>query len=175
MKATMLVPVEEYLRTTYHPDCDYVDGEVLERNLGEHDHSDLQTELAHYFRSRRKQWRLHAVVEQRVQVAPTRFRIPDICVMKGGGPYPPIFREPPFICIEILSKDDSLRSTQKRIDDYLKFGVPNVWVVDPTDRRAWTYSLEGNREVRDGVLRTENPSIEVSLAEVFAGLDDTGT
>ena len=47
MKATMLVPVEEYLRTSYRPDRDYVDGEVLERNLGEHDHSDLQTELAY--------------------------------------------------------------------------------------------------------------------------------
>src|ERR1700722_17541010 len=68
MKATTLVPVEEYLRTSYRPDCDYVDGEVLERNVGEHDHSDLQTELAYYFRARRKQWRLHAVVEQRVQI-----------------------------------------------------------------------------------------------------------
>jgi hypothetical protein len=46
-----------------------------------------------------------------------------------------------------------------------------MWVFDPFDRRAWTYSLEGSREVQDGVLRTENPSIEVSLAEVFAGLD----
>jgi Uma2 family endonuclease len=172
MKATMLVPVEEYLRTTYYPDCDYVDGEVLERNVGEHDHSDLQSELVYYFRLRRKQWRLHAVVEQRVEVAPARFRIPDVCVMKGGGPYPAIFRQPPFICIEILSKKDSLVSMQKRIDDYLKFGVNYVWVFDPSDRRVWTYSLEGSREVKDGVLRTENPSIEVLLAEVFAGLDD---
>ncbi len=172
MKAPVLVPVEEYLRTTYRPDCDYVDGEVLERNVGEHDHSDLQSELVHYFRSRRKRWRLHAVVEQRVQVAPNRFRIPDVCVLKGGGPYPSIFREPPFICIEVLSKDDTLRSVQRRIDDYLKLGVPHVWVFDPSDRRVWTYSIEGSRELKDGVLRTENPAIEVSLAEVFAGLDD---
>jgi Uma2 family endonuclease len=172
MEAPVLVPVEEYLRTSYRPDCDYVDGEVLERNLGEHDHSDLQTELAVYFRTRRKQWRLHAVVEQRVQVAPTRFRIPDVCVVKAPGPYPPIFHEPPFICIEVLSKDDSLRSVQRRIDDYLNFGVPYVWVVDPIDRRVWAYNLEGNREVKDGVLRTENPAIEVSLVEVFAGLDE---
>jgi hypothetical protein len=74
MKAATLVPLEEYLRTTYRPDCDYVDGEVLERNGGEHDHSDLQSEIVHYFRTRRKQWKLHAVVEQRVQVAERRFR-----------------------------------------------------------------------------------------------------
>jgi len=93
-------------------------------------------------------------------------------VMQGGGPYPPIFREPPFICIEVLSKKDTLLSTQKRIDDYLKFGVPYVWVFDPIDRRVWTYSADGSREVKDGALRTENPAIEVSLSEIFGGLDD---
>ena len=31
----MLIPVDEYLRTSYRPDCDYVDGEVLERNSGD--------------------------------------------------------------------------------------------------------------------------------------------
>ena len=172
MKSATLVSVEEYLRTSYRPDCDYVDGEVLERNVGEHDHSDLQTELASYFRMRRKQWKLHAVVEQRVQVKATRFRIPDVCIVKGAGPHPAIFGEPPFICIEVISKDDSLLSMQKRIDDYLKFGVPYVWVFDPIDRRVWTCSLDGKQEVKDGILRTENPSIEVLLAEVFAGLDD---
>jgi Uma2 family endonuclease len=175
MKATMLVPVEEYLRTTYRPDRDYVDGEVLERNLGERDHSKLQREFILYLGTRAKQLGIHVFPEQRVQVSTQRFRIPDICVVLGQEPEDQIFHEPPFICIEILSKDDTVRSIQKRIDDYLKFGVPNVWVIDPADRRAWTYSLDGNREVRDGVLRTENPSIEVSLTEVFAGLDDTGT
>jgi Uma2 family endonuclease len=174
MKATMLVPVEEYLRTTYRPDRDYVDGEVLERNLGERDHSTLQREFILYLGTRAKQWGIHVFPEQRVQVSSQRFRIPDICVVVGREPEEQIFRQPPFICIEVVSKDDTVRSVQKRVDDYLKFGVPNVWVVDPTDRRAWTYSLEGNREVRDGVLRTENPSIEVSLTEVFAGLDDAG-
>lgn len=51
MKTSVLVPVEEYLRTMYDPDCDYVDGEVQERNWGERDHSDLQTEFVHYFRT----------------------------------------------------------------------------------------------------------------------------
>jgi Uma2 family endonuclease len=172
MKATMLVPVEEYLRTTYRPDRDYVDGEVLERNLGERDHSELQREFILYLGTRAKQWGIHVFPEQRVQVSAQRFRIPDVCVVVGRGPEDQIFRQPPFICIEILSKDDTRRSMQKRIDDYLKFGVPNVWVIDPADRRVWAYSSEGSREVKDGVLRTENPSIEVSLAEVFAGLDE---
>ena len=31
--------VKEYLRTTYHPDREYVDGHLVERNVGERDRS----------------------------------------------------------------------------------------------------------------------------------------
>jgi Uma2 family endonuclease len=172
MKAPVLVPVEEYLSTSYRPDCDYVDGEVLERNTGERDHSELQREFIVYLGTRAKLWGIHVFPEQRVQVAATRFRIPDVCVIVGKEPQEQIFREPPFICIEILSRDDRRMRIEDRIADYLKFGVPYVWVINPVSRRVWTYSTEGIKEVTDGVLRTENPSIEVPLAEIFAGLDE---
>ena len=32
---------------------------------------------------RRKKWGINVVVEQRVQVSPKRFRIPDVCVVLG--------------------------------------------------------------------------------------------
>jgi Uma2 family endonuclease len=56
---------------------------------------------------------------------------------------------------------------QQKIDDYLAFGVRYVWVVDPQSRKAWSYTSEGSREVRDGMLRTENPEILVPLDAVF--------
>lgn len=37
--------MEEYLSTSYRPDREYVDGVGLERNLGERDHSALQSFL----------------------------------------------------------------------------------------------------------------------------------
>lgn len=172
MGTAALIPVEEYLRTTYRPDRDYIDGELLERNVGEQDHSDLQSELVHYFRQRRKVWRAHAYVEQRIQVSPKRFRIPDVCVVIGSKPPEPVFHTPPFICIEVLSKDDSLESMQARIDDYLAFGVGYVWVVNPRTRRAWVYTAEGIYEAKDGILRTGNPELVVPLADVFAGLEE---
>jgi Uma2 family endonuclease len=79
-----------------------------------------------------------------------------------------IFRDPPFVCVEILSRDDTLESTQAKIDDYLRFGVPYVWVINPRSRQAWIYTRKGAEEVKDGVLRTENPTLTVSLAELFA-------
>src|SRR6202158_5402718 len=117
LPSTTTISVEEYLTTTYRPDCDYVDGVVLERNLGEYDHARLQGEVFAYFHARRKEWGLSAGSEQRVQVSPTRFRVPDVCVVVGE-PAEQIFRTPPFICIEILSSDDRLSAMQARCQDY---------------------------------------------------------
>ena len=57
MGATTLVSVEEYLRTSF-PDADreYVDGRIVERNVGEVDHSDVQSEIVHCLR---KQYKRH--------------------------------------------------------------------------------------------------------------------
>lgn len=86
MKEATLVPIEEYLRTTYRPDCDYVDGEVIERNLGERDRSKLQGELFYYLRTRARQWGIHIYPEQRVQISTRRFRVPDLCIVAGSEP-----------------------------------------------------------------------------------------
>ena len=122
MEAKKLVPLEEYLHTDYSPDCDYVDGEIVERNVGEFDHANLQTEIALYLRSRYRKNGFVVVVEQRVQVSPTRFRVPDVCVTAAEF-VEQIFRHPPFLVIEILSPEDRASVLQKRVADYLGFGV----------------------------------------------------
>ena len=45
MATSSLVSVDRYLSTSYRPDCDYVDGVLLERNAGEFDHGRLQTAI----------------------------------------------------------------------------------------------------------------------------------
>lgn len=167
MKADMLVPVEKYLGTIYHPDREYVDGAILQRNLGERDHSSVQRELVYFFRTRQRRWKVFAYPEQRVQVSPTRFRVPDVCVFAGENPEEPIFRKPPFICIEILSPEDRWERTQEKIDDYLNFGVPYVWVLNPRQRRAWSFTKSGSTEIIDGTLRTVNPAFEIPLRKIF--------
>jgi Uma2 family endonuclease len=168
MASRTLISVEEYLRTSYRPDCDYVDGEVQERNLGERDHSTLQFQLLMYLGLRQEQWGVRVYPEQRVQVSGTRFRVPDICVTLGQ-PDEQIFTRPPFLCIEILSREDRMSRVRERVDDYLAMGVPYVWVLDPATRSAYSITpAEGWREVKDGVLRTANPAIEVPLAGIFS-------
>jgi Uma2 family endonuclease len=167
MATSTLVPVEEYLSTVYRPDRDFVDGVIEERNLGEYDHGKLQAELIIYLGGLRKKLGFHVVSEQRMRVRPSRYRVPDICVVVGPEPQEQIFTKPPFLCIEILSPEDRVMAVLDRIDDYLELGVRYVWVVNPQSGKAWVYTAEGAREVKDGVLRTADPEISVPLSEVF--------
>src|SRR5579883_745693 len=123
MATGTLVSVEEYLSSSFRPDREYIDGVIEERNSGEFDRARLQMAISGYFYQRRKEWQLVVVPGQRVQVKATRFRVPDVCVVLGSGPFDQIFKTPPFICIEILSPEDTYPGIQDKIDDYLQFGV----------------------------------------------------
>jgi Uma2 family endonuclease len=165
MQTTHQITVREYLATAYRPDCDFVDGALVERNVGEKDHGKLQRALVVYFHGRRKQWGVNVFPEQRVQVAPTRFRVPDACVVLGPEPEEQVFTAPPFICIEILSPEDRLAAMQEKVRDYLRMGVPYVWIINPASREAFRCMADGLVGVTE--LRTEGPEIVVPVEDLF--------
>jgi Uma2 family endonuclease len=171
MATSALISVAEYLNTSYDPDCDYVDGELLERNLGEFEHSTLQTAISAWFWAHRREWKVLVVVEQRVQVSPTRFRIPDVSVLPGEYSGDPIVRVPPLVCIEVLSKDDTLRSIRNKVDDYLKFGVENVWILDPSRRDALIADRSGYHSPAGDELAVTGTPVYLPLKQIFAELD----
>jgi Uma2 family endonuclease len=163
MVPATLVSVEEYLTTDYSPDEDYADGVLEDRNVGLRKHALTQRRILFFLAA----LRIFVLQEQRVRVGASRFRVPDICVMAGGDPDEEIFTTPPFLCIDVLSPDDRMSRMQAKIGDFLSMGVRYVWVIDPYERRAWTYTSEGSVEVKDGVLRTKDPDIEMPLSEVL--------
>jgi Uma2 family endonuclease len=162
--------IDEYLNTTYRPDVDYVDGYIEERNLGETDHAKLQTRLAVLLSSREEEWSIVAMTEVRVQVSPTRFRIPDVCVTREGAADDPIVTEAPLLCIEILSPRDTVVAMRRRAQDYLDMGVPEVWIFDPQTRVAHVCTEDSNAKHPEGLLRLEGTGIEISLADAFRPL-----
>ena len=58
-----LISVEEYLSTGYEPDCEYDDGVIVERNVGEFEHSFLQTILGTLFTNNMDHWGVFALIE----------------------------------------------------------------------------------------------------------------
>jgi Uma2 family endonuclease len=161
------ISVTEYLNTSYRPDCDYVNGEVLERNVGEYEHSRPQALIGALLSNQEKQRRIIVLIAQRIQVGPNRFRVADVCVLRADAPYEPVILTPPLICIEIVARNDSFMLLLQRLDDYVGMGVEHIWVVDPHTRRGYRYTGEGLIEATDGVLRTSSPDLAVPLNALF--------
>jgi Uma2 family endonuclease len=169
VQGASLVSVEEYLSSSYEPDCDFVDGVLEERNLGEYDHNNLQSAILTYIRNRGKLWNVRAVVEQRIRVSGKRVRIPDVCVFLRDREIEQVLTKPPLVCIEILSPEDRWTRVEKRIEDFLAMGVEKVWVFDPQERRVFECTRSGRREVLDDLL--EAPPVSIRISELMADLD----
>jgi Uma2 family endonuclease len=166
-----LISVEEYLDTTYRPDVDYVDGEIEERNPGEFDHGDLQTAISTLLRIHQADWGVRVVVETRVRVSASRFRIPDVCVLSASLPRERIVSHPPLLCVEVLSPRDTLKAMRKRAQDFFDMGVKDIWIFDPETRTAHVCAAASVAERKRGTLRVAGTKIELSLEEAFSTLD----
>ncbi len=167
MHSAVFVSVEEYLNTTYRPDCDYVDGQVVERNVGERTHSTIQRELIVYLHGLSKEFGIEVLPSQRVKVSATRFRVPDLAVLRLPVSEEGIVRSAPLLCIEILSDDDTMEGMLEKIDDYLRFGFPYVWIISPRNRKAYVVTRAGMVEATSGCLETKDPDISVPFSVFF--------
>jgi Uma2 family endonuclease len=96
-----------------------------------------------------------------------RVRIPDVLVAEIPIPDEEVFTTPPYLCIEVMSPDDTISGMKDRIDDYLRFGVPNVWVIDPEKHRGWRVTAEAWATATDGNMRTADGRVAMPLSDVL--------
>jgi Uma2 family endonuclease len=167
MDVAALIPLEEYLETSYSPDREYRDGVLAERNVGDKAHSWLQLALGAYLFNRRKQWKIHIYTELRVKVRERWFPIPDICVYEL-----PDFEEryptkPPLLWIEILSHDDRMVDVWAKATELIEHGVPYVWIIDPITLASELRTPDGIQSVPENTLRIPGTPIVIPLAEVM--------
>jgi Uma2 family endonuclease len=88
-------------------------------------------------------------------------------VVVRGKPDEQILTKPPLLCIEILSPEDRLSRINARIKEYLDFGVPAVWLVDPEEKKIWIYRQTGMEEASGNTLRVDGTEVEIPLSEIF--------
>jgi Uma2 family endonuclease len=167
MATVLHIPLNEYLGMNYRPDREYVDGEIRERNVGKYEHARVQALLARWFGNHEREWGVQVVTEQRVQVSPTRVRIPDVALLTIGS-QPDVIIDPPLLVIEILSADDSYSDTQERARDYREMGVETVWIIDPKTRSGRMCS--GAEWVESSRLEVKRTPLYVNLPDIFSQL-----
>jgi Uma2 family endonuclease len=163
------VPVEVYLRSSYEPDAEYVDGEIEERAVGEFDHGIWQAAIMKWFWLHEKEWNIRVVPELRVQVARTRFRVPDVTVLDRNQPIEQIITHAPLAVFEVLSPEDTLTRTMRKLGDYAAMGIPHIWVVDPETK---TYFRFENGELhKAATFSLPDRAIRFEIAEIEKLLD----
>ncbi len=163
--------VQDYLRTSWSPDRELVDGRIEERNLGEKDHSIIQRFLTYLFMLKRAEWGVEVFPELRTQTKARNFLVPDVLVVRAGERFERYVTQPPMIAVEILSPEDSLGAMEKKAAEYRLFGAANIWIIDTNPRIAYRYTSAGLEEVRTGELTVPETPIRVVLSEMFAELE----
>ncbi len=174
MATSTLVALEEYLSTSYHPDREYVHGELVERTVGTYTHSRLQALLTMLFGALEDRFLIRVITEQRVRVQNTvgekRYRIPDVCVVRTPFEHEEIFTRPPYLVIEILSAGDRVADTLLKTSDYSRFGIQHIWIVDPEARKLFSADSRGIREIEDLVGQLPEINLSVDFNTLFAKL-----
>ena len=130
MATTSQVPLELYLRSSYEPDAEYVDGHIEERPMGEFDHASWQQAIQLWFTQHAREWNIRVRPELRVQVSPTNFRVPDVTVFDRDHPIEQILTRPPIAVFEVLSPEDTMPRMLRKLKDYEQMGIPNIFVID---------------------------------------------
>jgi Uma2 family endonuclease len=173
MATSISVPVEEYLRTIYHPDMEYVDGELVERNVGERKHSRLQALMVLELGPRERTQGFHVFTEQRLRVLGTknRYRIPDVCVMALPYRSEPVLSTPPHLIVEIRSPEDETADILAKVADFLRFGVAHIWLVDPYKHTVQEVDHDGIRHRADLAPETDVVG-RVDFNALFANVDE---
>ena len=161
MSVNALVSIEEYLTSAYDPDVDYVDGDLEDRYVGEKDHAKLQVRMLQLFGKLNTKW--FVIIETRMRVSPTRFRVPDVCVY-AQEPDEQVFTTPPLAVLEVLSPDDRMSRMQRKLEDYYTMGCRNIWILDPWEKKAFEYNGTATTEVYD---KLSVSGFDISLSDIF--------
>jgi Uma2 family endonuclease len=77
----------------------------------------------------------------------------------------------PVLAVEILSPNDTQEEVHEKVTEYLRAGVPLVWIVDPYDRTVRVYRPDARPQLfnEDQELTGEShlPGFRVPVARMF--------
>ena len=157
---------EEHLRTSFEkPEPEFVDGELVERHLGEMAHSRAHVHLIGAFAQLTKRHALHVLPGITLRVSPTHYRIADLAVFAGEEPQEDVPSAPPLVVIEIVSRDDRHTEILRKLEEYRTWGVQHVWLVDPWLKKIYVYSTTGLTEVQTFAIAEYE--IEIPVSEIL--------
>ena len=147
MAAAPILPAvseEEYLRSDYEPNCEYLDGVLVSKALPDDIHGSLQILIGSYLLSQQERFDFRVASEVHTRIHPGRWRVPDVAILPGrkGDRRFPDEQSPPLLTIEIVSKDEPWSGLHSKMTDHLAVGVQAVIIVDPYIKTVFVATKE---------------------------------
>jgi len=173
---TIRATPQDYLRMAKgsdRPDVEYVRGEIVERGMPDLVHSGVQKRLIVIFSTVEDLHRVYAFPELRLQLAEDVFRVPDVTVFSGVPPSQLVPDRPPLCVVEIVSRDDRYTELLQKLDEYHRWGVPHIWVVDPWLDRLSVYDGSDLRQTTE--LALPGTERRITIGELIHGLKAVAT
>lgn len=161
--------------------CELVDGVLVEKTMGWYE-SWMAVRLASFLREfvDARQLGLVLGADGLIRLMPNLVRIPDVCFvsfarLRDRNPETllddALLDAAPDLAAEILSRSNTRKEMQRKLEEYFACGVQLVWFVDPKKQNVRVYTsladsrLLSRRDVLGGgdVL----PGFELELSELF--------
>jgi len=178
--AKILLSAEEFDNYPFEEDKRYEldEGELIEMTRPAYQHNqalqNLLVELVLYFRKNRIGQAL--VSENLYALSPTTRLAPDVAVILGDHraelKKAKVIHIIPDIAAEVLSPSETPARIHRKMTQYFKAGVKEVWLIDPEERTTeiWTgpklpeQALTGTDSITSALL----PGFTLALSELFS-------
>jgi Uma2 family endonuclease len=134
------ISVEEYLSNPAYEHHEYVDGEVVERNVGTTKHGSVASRCVFKL----IEWMLShpgglVSVEQHCRLSDGVgycYRVPDVAYISHHTNEPFIQGAPDF-AVEVRSPKDAISDQLKKFDEYFANGCKLGWLFIPEEEAVW--------------------------------------
>jgi Uma2 family endonuclease len=155
------------------PYLEYVDGVVVQKAMGDWNHSDLVVELVFLLRMFAQRFGGRPGTERRSRLENRgNYRLPDVEYTVPGGPVDE--NSVPTLAIEVRSPDETIASQQRKCLMWIEAGVVEAWLVLPRTRTIEVFEAGGRRRTlgeSDVLVSAGVPGLEIDLAALFKVLD----
>ena len=153
--------VEEYLKHSGKPNCEYIDGFLRPKPMPTKAHAMIQRRVMELL----SEQGVEALQEVTVRLSATQYLIPDVIADRViEDPYP---TKPVMLCVEILSPEDRLSAALAKCDDYFTWGVPHCWVIDPIKQVAWEYQTPNDLVKIEAGQTLQAGSLTIHMNDLF--------
>jgi Uma2 family endonuclease len=75
-----------------------------------------------------------------------------------------------MLCIEVLSPEDRYSRVHASCQDYVRMGVPEVWIFDPKTMAVDVLNVSSSIKFNDRFLKLEGTPIQLDLATLATAM-----